>query len=75
MKIVLGKSLLSDFTNLCDADKDSYFLIHFSKEEDKYAGYHERIDWADARIILKHLIKEFDLTEMDFKLMVNSINA
>jgi hypothetical protein len=44
-----------------EADSDPHFFVHFSREEDHYAGSHSGLDGGDALIIIARLAKQFDL--------------
>lgn len=56
-----GKEKLMLFIQAAKKDSDPYFLVHFSRENDRYEGYHEGMDEFDARIVIKHLMEEFNL--------------
>lgn len=61
MNIVKGHKLLMDFINQCRQDKDPYFIVHFSKIDDKFIGYSDGMDQADVLIIIDNLISSFHL--------------
>lgn len=72
MKIKEGEYLLQDFIDKAEKDKDPYFVVHFSRKDDYFMGYHERMDEGDALIVVKNLIEIFNLSPdvialMDFK--------
>jgi len=60
MKIKRSKQLVKPFIDQCKKDNDCYLIVHFSKEEDKFAGY-DKMDFADALLIIYELIKQYDL--------------
>jgi hypothetical protein len=61
MSIAEGRKKLMPFIKAAEKDTDPYFLVHFSRENDRYEGYHEGMDEFDARIVIKHLMEEFNL--------------
>ncbi len=64
MKIKEGELLLNNFKFACEESNDPYFVVHFSREEDKFSGDHEHLDEWDARIIIKQLMKDFKINEL-----------
>ena len=54
-----AKELINPFIDGCNKDKDPYFYCFFSREEDKFEGDWEGLDFADAAIIVKELVKKF----------------
>lgn len=68
MKISTGQELLQAFINEAEKDNDPYYLAHFSREEDKYSGYHEGLDKMDALILIKQLMGHHGLTILDIKM-------
>jgi hypothetical protein len=56
-----GNILLEPFKVTSKNDDDAYFVCHFSKIEDKFAGSHDGIDAVDAMIIIKQLVKDFKI--------------
>lgn len=51
------------FIDKCDRDGDPYLIVHFSQEDDYFKGIHERMDFMDATIIIKKLIKHFKINK------------
>jgi len=58
-----GKELLIEFKRNCDKDNDPYFVCHFSREDDKFLGDWDGLDAFDAMIIIKQLVKDFNIDE------------
>lgn len=50
-----------------DKDSDPYLMIHFSRKDDHYHAFHDRMDRFDAVILLGHLVKEFGLKQSDIE--------
>lgn len=61
MKIKTGRKKLDDFIGQADRDKDPYLLVHFSRCEDKYMCYNDRMDIADALIIINELCRRLGI--------------
>lgn len=61
MKVTEAKTQLMPFIEAAKKDNDPYFVCHFSREEDKYRGYHEGLDIGDALIIIKELVDKFGI--------------
>ena len=61
MTIEQGKELLQPFIEEATKDKDVFLLVHFSSQEDKYNGMDEGLDALDAMIIIKQLVKNFNI--------------
>lgn len=62
MTITHGEMALQPFIEQADKDTDPYLCVHFSRQEDKFMGYHGRMDEGDALIVIKELIKFFNLS-------------
>lgn len=60
MNIKQGEKNIKKFIRNCDKDNDSFLIVHFSICEDTYKG-HFNIDFADALIIIKHLLEHFNI--------------
>lgn len=73
MKLKKGKELLQPFIDEADKDNDPYLLVHFSRQEDKFTGLHERLDKMDAQIIMKELVKFFEFDELDIEVLKDAI--
>ncbi|HDY89501.1 MAG TPA: hypothetical protein ENH82_15485 [bacterium] len=56
-----AKQVMNLFIKQCKKDNDSFMVVHFSREEDKFYGTHE-MDVGDALIIINELIKQFKLS-------------
>lgn len=69
MTIEKGKQLVQSFIEQTDKDTDPYLIVHFSREDDRFNGLHERLDKMDAQIIIKQLIEFFDFDELDFEIL------
>ena len=61
-----AKELLKPFIEKCDEHKDPYFYCFFSRQEDKFDGDWEGLDFLDASIIVKQLVKSFPEIKMLF---------
>lgn len=61
MKIDQGRTASSQFEDACKKDNDPFLVVHFSRDEDKYDGRHDGLDFADALIIVGHLCNHFKL--------------
>jgi hypothetical protein len=61
MTIEKGKVLLQEFKQHACIDTDAFFVIHFSRQEDRFEGDFENMDGGDAMIIIKRLIQNFNL--------------
>lgn len=61
-----NETALSKFKPLqlqMEKDKDPYLFVHFSREEDAFKGVtSNRMDGADAIIVINHLINRFNLS-------------
>lgn len=44
MTIKKFKENIKTYRKACDKDRDPFLIVHFSREENKYHGAHERID-------------------------------
>lgn len=62
MKISDGEQRAYDFMQKAKEDGDPYLVCHFSAEEDKYNGFHGGMDKLDAMIVIKQLVKDFDIS-------------
>lgn len=51
-------------------ETDSYLVVFFSKEENKYNGFHYNIDESDGLIIIQELIKNMDIDKKEFVKML-----
>lgn len=60
-----ARELLDPFIKESVHDTDPFFIVHFSRCEDAYKGYHEGLDTFDAIIVVKNLIKQFNLSPLD----------
>jgi hypothetical protein len=72
MKTSTGREILNPFIEQAEKDKDSYLIVHFSDEEDKYVGYHNHMDLFDAVIVIKDLIKSHNIPVNLLAMMLNS---
>jgi hypothetical protein len=61
MKINDGRKKLEGFIKQAEKDGDPYLIVHFSREEDRFKGIQDGLDFGDALIIVNQLIKEFDI--------------
>lgn len=43
------------------SENDAYLLVHFSSEEDKFEAIHNNMDGLDAMIVIKNLVKHFNI--------------
>ena len=59
-----GEELLQPFIEQCDKDADPYFIVHFSRSDDWFNGLHDRMDFADALIIVSKLIELFEINPL-----------
>jgi len=55
MKLKKAKKTLEPFLSKATEDGDHFFIVHFSKEDDRFHGYMD-IDGADALIVIRNLI-------------------
>lgn len=53
--------LAKPFIDKAEQDADPYMVIHFSREEDFYKGWHEGMDIGDALLVIKHLVNHFKI--------------
>lgn len=60
MKLKKSKQLINPFIEQCKKDNDSYLIVHFSVEEDKFYGL-TKIDSGDALLVIHNLIKQYGL--------------
>lgn len=51
--------LLKPFIDECVKDTDPYFVVHFSRTDDYFSGFENGLDFLDATIIAKQLVKQF----------------
>jgi hypothetical protein len=42
-------------------DTDAYLFVHFSSQEDKFEAIHNNMDGLDAMIVIKNLVKHFNI--------------
>lgn len=61
------EKLITPFTSKADKDNDPYLVVHFSREQDYFKGYHERMDSLDAMIVIKNLVNYFKINEILLK--------
>lgn len=61
-----AKELLKPFIEGCNKDEDPYFYCFFSREEDKFNGDWEGLDFLDATIIVKQLVEKFPQLKLYF---------
>lgn len=54
-----AKKMLEPFMKKCGKDSDPYYLVHFSRVDDYYSGFEEGLDFLDATIIARQLVKSF----------------
>lgn len=40
---------------------DPYLIVHFSRADDYYYGCNDRMDFADALIVIKYLVEFFKI--------------
>lgn len=73
MKIEDSKKLFKDIIAKMEEDNDAYFLVHFSREDDKFDGTHGNMDFADALILVKQLMREFHINPAAISLIANSV--
>jgi hypothetical protein len=55
------KNLITPFCDRAEKQNDPYLIVHFSRQEDHYKGYHEGMDAVDAMIVIKHLVRHFKI--------------
>lgn len=63
MKIDQGRKLIQPFISECEKVKEPYLVVHFSKTENHFEGTHDFMDSLDAMIVIKNLVKEFQIPE------------
>lgn len=61
MTIQDGLKLLQSFKETAKDDGDPFFVIHFSRVDDKYEGDFDGLDVGDALIIIEKLCTKFDI--------------
>lgn len=70
MKKPTAQKLLKPFTDQCEKDKDPYLVVHFSRKDDYYSGFHE-LDTLDAIIVIKEIVKHCGINREALALMLN----
>ncbi len=63
MTTLEAEEMMDVFALKCKTDNDPYFIIHFSKSDDYFKGDHNNMDWLDAIIIIKQLVKDFSINK------------
>ena len=61
MTIQQGEQLLAPFIEAAKKDKDPFILVHFSRQDDYYQGRDCGMDMGDALLVIRQLIKAFDI--------------
>ena len=62
MKNDKALKVLTPLAAKLDKDGDTYLFVHFSREDDHFKGLDSsNMDFADALIIIKHLVNKFGI--------------
>lgn len=62
MKIEEAQKYVDQINHIAEADDDTFLVVYFSREEDKYQGWHHQMDGGDALLVIKQLVKRFGLS-------------
>lgn len=57
------REIIRPFISRCDKDGDPYLLVHFSRENDYFEGTHNGLDFLDAIMVIKELVKIFGINK------------
>lgn len=61
MTTLKAKELTMAFCRECEKDGDPFLVVHFSRVQDRYEGFNDGMDAGDALIVIRELVKQFEL--------------